>query len=394
MEVKAEGLSVTDHASRNGTMVNGKLLRDGSRTLAGGDVLAIGSVEIVVARADIALSRGPSEDAGPAGRRDGDDGSARDAKASGPPSSDGLVLADRAMVKLFAVARRVAAAQSPVLIVGETGTGKEVIAERIHRQSARASGPFVRVNCASLPETLIESELFGHEKGAFTGAERRRAGYFEAAAGGTLLLDEIGEMPPGVQATLLRAIERRAVVRVGGTGEIQVDVRILCATNRDLRREVEAGRFRQDLYYRIATFTLEVPPLRERPTEIVLLAELFSARFAENLELPRPQLSREAIDALSAHPWPGNVRELRNTMEHAVVMANGDTVRREHLPPPLASTSSPEVPGIRGRVEEMERAALVSALAEEGGNRTRAAKRLGLSRRALLYKILKYGLRD
>jgi DNA-binding NtrC family response regulator len=383
-------LSVTDHASRNGTLVNGDLLRGQSRAIDGGDVIGIGSVHIVVARADPTLSRSPDEPDRAAAPRVPDS----EADAPGLAYGDGLVLADRAMVKLFTVARRVAVAQSAVLVSGETGTGKELIAERIHRQSARGTGPFLRLNCASLPEALIESELFGHERGAFTGADRRRTGYFEAATGGTLLLDEIGEMPLNVQAKLLRVLERRAIVRVGGTEEVGVDVRIICATHRDLRREVEAGRFRQDLYYRISTFTLEIPPLRERPTEIVLLAELFAVRIARELGLPHPMLAADVIDALSAHAWPGNVRELRNTMEHAVVMANGADVRREHLPAPFEAVASPASPGIRGRVEDMERAELVSALAAEGGNRTRAAKRLGLSRRALLYKILKYGLRE
>ena len=392
IDLRAGVLSITDHASRNGTLVNGKLLRGASRPIDGGDVIAIGAVQIVVARADQALSRGSVERPSAGKEEDGGPGDFTEAE---PAWGDGLVLADRAMVKLFAVARRVAAAQSAVLVAGETGTGKEVIAERIHRQSARAAGPFLRLNCASLPEALIESELFGHERGAFTGAERRRTGYFEAANGGTLLLDEIGEMPANVQAKLLRVLERRAVVRVGGTDEVAVDVRIICATNRDLRREVEEGRFRQDLYYRISTFTLEVPPLRERPTEIVLLAELFAARFARELGLAHPRLGVDVLEALSAHAWPGNVRELRNAMEHAVVMANGESLRREHLPASFAgSPGTPAGPGIRGRVEEMERAELVAALAAEGGNRTRAAKRLGLSRRALLYKIGKYGLRD
>jgi two-component system, NtrC family, response regulator AtoC len=390
IELKDGALSITDHASRNGTTVNGKLLRGESRAIDGGDVIAIGSAQIVVARADPALSRGGDDEVRPAAAaRSPEPG---DADAPALAYGDGLVLADRAMVKLFAVARRVAVAQSAVLVSGETGTGKEIIAERIHRQSARGAGPFLRLNCASLPEALIESELFGHERGAFTGADRRRTGYFEAATGGTLLLDEIGEMPLNVQAKLLRVLERRAIVRVGGTEEVGVDVRIICATHRDLRREVEAGRFRQDLYYRISTFTLEVPPLRERPTEIVLLAELFAVRIARDLGLSPPRLGVDVIEALSAHAWPGNVRELRNTMEHAVVMAGGGDVRREHLPALFTAVASPASPGMRGRIEDMERAELVSALAAEGGNRTRAAKRLGLSRRALLYKILKYGL--
>ncbi len=393
IELKAGVLSITDHGSRNGTMVNGTLLRGDSRAIDGGDVLAIGAVQIVVARADQGLARRLTASAkGGEGSRDPEP-----AETDSRSWGDGLVLADHTMVKLFAVARRVAVAQSAVLVAGETGTGKEVIAERIHRLSARAAGPFLRLNCASLPEALIESELFGHEKGAFTGADRKRTGYFEAASGGTLLLDEIGEMPASVQAKLLRVLERRAIVRVGGTEEVAVDVRIVCATNRDLRREVEAGRFRQDLYYRISTFTLEVPPLRERPTEIVLLAELFSARIAGDLGLPPPRLDADVLEALGAHAWPGNVRELRNTMEHAVVMADGGDVHREHLPAPFIAVSGPAAPaahGIRGRVENLERAELVAALAAEGGNRTRAARRLGLSRRALLYKILKYGLRS
>jgi transcriptional regulator with PAS, ATPase and Fis domain len=386
IDFRGGALSITDHASRNGTTINGKLLRDGTQALDGGDVIAIGAVQIVVARADHALSR-----AGDEAESDPEPGETEVADSA---LGDGLVLADRAMVKLFAVARRVAMAQSAVLVCGETGTGKEVIAERIHRESARGKGPFLRLNCASLPEALIESELFGHEKGAFTGADRRRTGYFEAASGGTLLLDEIGEMPSNVQAKLLRVLERRAVVRVGGTEEVPVDVRIICATNRDLRREVEAGRFRQDLYYRISTFTLEVPPLRERPTEIVLLAELFGARIAKDLGLAHPKLGADVLEALGGHSWPGNVRELRNTMEHAVVMANGGDIGREDLPAIFRPSSSAAAPGIRGKVEEIERTELAAALAAEGGNRTRAAKRLGLSRRALLYKILKYGLRD
>ncbi len=392
--IRLEGgaLSIVDHASRNGTTVNGKPLRDASQRLDGGDVIAIGAVQIVVARADHALSRATPEETNGESSAPGPERS--EATGSGSSSGDGLVLADRAMVKLFAVARRVAVAQSAVLVSGETGTGKEVVAERIHRLSARGAGPFLRLNCASLPEALIESELFGHERGAFTGADRRRTGYFEAASGGTLLLDEIGEMPLNVQAKLLRVLERRAIVRVGGTEEVSVDVRIICATHRDLRREVEAGRFRQDLYYRISTFTLEVPPLRERPTEIVLLAELFAQRAAGDLGLRPPRLAVEVIEALGAHSWPGNVRELRNTMEHAVVMADGGEVHREHLPAALTGSANPPSPGIRGRVEDLERTELVAALAAESGNRTRAAKRLGLSRRALLYKILKYGLRD
>ena len=199
------------------------------------------------------------------------------------PSLPGVVVADDAMVHVFELVRKVAAAPTTVLILGETGVGKEVVAEQIHRQSPRAKGPFVRLNCGSLPETLLESELFGHEKGAFTGAERRKQGYLEAADGGTLFLDEIGELAPTMQSKLLRVLENRRVMRVGGREEIAVDVRIIAATNRDLDAEVKSGRFREDLYFRIAGFVIDVPPLRERPVEIVLLAELFARQFAQRL---------------------------------------------------------------------------------------------------------------
>jgi DNA-binding NtrC family response regulator len=356
---------LTDLGSSNGTRVDGQLIREPTPLIAQ-SVVRFGDTLAVV------------DEHAPEGVSD----LARAIPGTGPN-----------MARVRTLLERAAPESAAMLISGETGTGKEWLAAALHGSSGR-SGPYLKLSCAELSPHLVESELFGHERGAFTGAERRRTGYFEAASGGTLLLDEIGEMPSSVQAKLLRVLERRAIVRVGGTDEVIVDVRIICATNRDLRREVEAGRFRQDLYYRISTFTLEVPPLRERPTEVVLLAELFVARFAEDLGLPKPRLGFDAIEALGAHPWPGNVRELRNTMEHAVVMANGGVVRKEHLPTSFASAASAGAPGIRGRVEEMERAALVAALAAEGDNRTRAAKRLGLSRRALLYKIAKYGLRD
>jgi transcriptional regulator with PAS, ATPase and Fis domain len=309
----------------------------------------------------------------------------------------GAVVADAVMLEVYRVARRLALAESTVLILGETGAGKEVIAEFIHRAGPRAKGPFVRLNCASLPETLLESELFGHERGAFTGAERRKIGYLEAAHGGTLLLDEIGELPLGVQAKLLRALETRRAPRVGGTQEVAFDVRFLCATHRDLAADVAAGSFRQDLYFRVRALSLKVPPLRNRPAEIALLAQVFLRSFADKMGRPAPSLLSDAMAALLAHPWPGNVRELKHAMEHAVVMGDRAAIGVAELPEDIARPSplsDVKSDGVRGELADIERRRIIEALERTGGNHTRAAKALGISRRNLLYKLTKYGLRD
>jgi DNA-binding NtrC family response regulator len=375
-------LLVEDLGSRNGTRLGAAVLHAEKRAALGGDVVKVGPLSLVIARADRALSWSTPP---PARTEDADDDDATGGEA--------VIVADRAMSALYEVVGRLAAAMSTVLVTGETGTGKEVIADRLHARSPRAKGPFVRINCASVPEPLLESELFGHEKGAFTGADRRRAGHFEAASGGTILLDEIAEMPLAVQAKLLRVLERRAVVRVGSSAETPVDTRILCATHRDLEREVQAGRFRQDLFYRISTFTLEVPPLRRRPTEILLLADAFLRRFAAAGGKPAPMLSHEAAMLLSAYAWPGNVRELRNAMEHAVVMTDSGIVTPLQLPRSLRGTSDAAPAAMRDALDDVERQAIIAALAAEADNRTRAAKRLGMSRRALIYKMIKYALR-
>jgi len=284
-----------------------------------------------------------------------------------------------------------------VLILGETGVGKELVAEAIHQRSSRRNEPLIKLNCAALPESLLESELFGYERGAFTGAERRKVGFFEAANGGTLFLDEIGEMPLALQAKLLRVLERKVITRVGGTAEVETDTRLIAATHRDLDAEVRAGRFRQDLMFRIGGFTLAVPPLRDRSTEIVPLAEHFARAAAAEQGRTAPQLSEAAREALVAYGWPGNVRELRNAIERALVLC-GEAIEAADLPEKLRDAGQRVRPvaaasDMRGHLAEVERAAIVAALEAEDQNQTRAARRLGLSRRALIYKMEKYGLK-
>jgi transcriptional regulator with GAF, ATPase, and Fis domain len=308
----------------------------------------------------------------------------------------GTIVEAAATRQLLSLIDKVARTPMTVLIVGETGAGKEVTAAEIHRRSTRAGGPFVKLNCACLPTNLLESELFGHEKGAFTGAERQKRGFFEAAAGGTLLLDEIGEIEPALQAKLLRVLESRTLIRVGGTREIPVDVRVLCATNRDLEREVAEERFRADLFYRIAGFTVAVPPLRERIADIIPLAERFVAEIAGELGGDRPVLSPEAHAALEAYAWPGNVRELRNAIERAAVLQSSGVIEQGDLPPAVAQSGLPAgpAPGGRDRLAEVERATIVEALRANNGNQTRAARQLGITRRALIYRMQKYGIRS
>ncbi|MBA3397790.1 MAG: sigma 54-interacting transcriptional regulator [Deltaproteobacteria bacterium] len=304
-----------------------------------------------------------------------------------------LVVVDPMMKQVYKLAARAAPTTISVLVVGETGTGKEMVAEAIHRLGSRADGPFVRINCAALSDSLVESELFGHEAGAFTGATRTTDGVFAAASGGTLFLDEVGELPLVTQAKLLRVLERWTIVRVGGTREIAVDVRLVCATNRDLESEVQHGRFREDLFYRIAKFVIPVPPLRDRRSEILPLAVQFAHEIATELRLPPVGFMPEALDALKAGDWPGNVRELRNVIERAVVLADGERVDRPHLPEHLTESARSDRPEIRQRVADVEREMLRVALEAAGGNQTRAAKQLGLSRFALIRLLTKHGLK-
>ena len=300
---------------------------------------------------------------------------------------------DPSTLEMLTIADRAAATDATVLITGESGTGKEVLAHRIHKRSNRSSGPFVAVNCASIPDTLAESEFFGHEKGSFTGADAQRAGRFEQADGGTLFLDEIGELPESMQAKLLRVLEDRTVERVGGHRPITVDFRLLAATNRTLEDEVDAGRFRRDLLYRLDVIRLTIAPLSARPTDVGLLAESLITSVAQRLGLPERRLSPEALEVLSTHSWPGNVRELRNIIERGLIMAQGQTIGPEHLPSfvPLNEPSPDQVSPIS--LADRERQAILEALERANGHREEAAKLLGISVRTLYNRLKEFNIR-
>jgi DNA-binding NtrC family response regulator len=297
-------------------------------------------------------------------------------------SIPGVVGKAAAFTRIMEDIERVAASGLPVLIQGESGTGKEVVAKAIHRQGPRARAPFVAVNCAAIPENLLESELFGHEKGAFTGALVRRPGLFEAADRGVLFLDEIGEVPLTVQPKLLRAIETREFNRVGSTRPVQVDIRVVAATNRDLRVEAVEGRFRQDLYYRLNGITLTLPPLREREGDVTLLANHFLDRAA-----PGKRLGASAVDRLLAHPWPGNVRELSMVVQRAAALARGPVIEAAdlQLDPPPPGRAETAVPNLT--LAEMERRYITETLARHGGHRGRAAAALGIDPKTLYNKL-------
>jgi DNA-binding NtrC family response regulator len=319
---------------------------------------------------------------------------------AGPPLVP--VHRDPAMLALMARAAQVARAEASVLITGESGTGKEVLARHLHANSRRGSGPFVALNCAALPESLLESELFGHEKGAFSGAVAARKGKFEQAEGGTLLLDEIGEMDPRLQAKLLRAIQEREIDRLGGTHPVKVDVRILAATNRDLAAEAARGRFREDLFFRLNVVQLCIPPLRERAEDIIPLAAHFCRCYAKVNGLPERPLSPRARAILMAHSWPGNVRELENTIHRAVLLAEGEEIGPEAIelsaPRPRAAEESrttapvarPVTALVGRRIEDVERELILETLSTCLGNRTRAAELLGISIRTLRNKLHEY----
>ena len=298
--------------------------------------------------------------------------------------------------EIFDSLAMVAPTDATVLILGESGTGKELIADAIHANSTRRSGPLVKVNCAALPENLLESELFGHEKGSFTGAVARKEGRFKLADGGTLFLDEIAEMILLLQAKLLRVIQDRSFERVGGTETITSDVRIIVATNRDLEEEVHVGRFREDLFYRLNVIPIRMPPLRERREDIPLLAEHFLSAISERNRKMIRGFSPDVMDLLIRNRWKGNVREMENVVERAVIMSRGDMIQREDLPAHLLDVDQEGVQGVTpGRpLSEMEREAILSTLDLTGGNRTETARMLGISRRTLQYKLKEYGVTE
>jgi two-component system response regulator AtoC len=360
---------IEDLGSSNGTSIAGvRITPNDPRALAPGDVFEVGAATLVV--------QAPTRV----------DGSA----AGGLPSTQKLV-------------ELVARSHLDVVLLGETGVGKEITAETIHRRSARKEGPFVRVNCAALPDTLLEAELFGHEKGAFTGATQQKPGLFEAAHGGTLFLDEVSEMALATQAKLLRAVESREVTRLGSVKPMRLDIRIIAATNRNIGSDVAVGRFRADLYFRLAGMTITVAPLRERANEIPRLAQLFVEEACRASQLGGVRLSGEALQCLSRHGWPGNIRELRRVVERAVVLCESDVIQPAHLvfdviessergSVPSGTASGDPVAALQREVFERERKRIAEALAEAGGNQSRAAEILGVSRRTLINWLDEYDL--
>ncbi|CAN5918586.1 hypothetical protein BH11MYX2_BH11MYX2_12780 [soil metagenome] len=381
-------LSVRDLGSANGTRVGGvRLVADVTHPLRVGDAITVGAATMlvqpaaVVAAAQVAALERPTMS--PPGRR--------------------IACVDPRMAELMAFVKLIAAGDLAVLIVGETGVGKEIIAEEMHRLSPRSHGPFVRLNCGALSEPLLESELFGHEKGAFTSAEKSKLGLLETAAGGTVFLDEIGELPLTMQVKLLRVLEDKQVTRVGGLKPRTLDVRFVGATNRDLDQQVRGGQFREDLYYRIAGATVSVPPLRERIADIEPLARLVLDNVAERIG-KRIGITQPTLELLRRYAWPGNVRELRNVIERAALICGDGPLVPAHLPASVHATQAPDTRPthsiVRARStstqppfnESADAARIMEVLASCGGNQSRAAKELGLSRAALIRRIDKLGV--
>jgi transcriptional regulator with PAS, ATPase and Fis domain len=340
-----------------------------------GDVLRVGSVLLVLKEREHGSSNTP------------------------PPSTNTPILCAPEMRRAYDLIKRAAVTDISVLLLGETGVGKEIMAESLHRHSARSDRPLLRLNCAAFTDSLLESELFGHERGAFTGAHAAKVGLLESTSGGTVFLDEIGELPLGTQAKMLRVLEERTVIRVGATRPRHVDVRFVTATNRDLSRLVKSGEFRSDLYYRISGLVVEIPPLRRRTEEIPLLVDYFLREFCSGSNKKTPRVSEAALRLLREHGWPGNVRELRNVIERAALLTPGDVVEPEHV---LIDAHDADVQlldadfeaetGVSGRAALVaeagdERTRIVDALKACGGNQTRAAKLLGVSRRTLINRL-------
>ena len=313
---------------------------------------------------------------------------------------DNIVGSSAAMQEVFDTVRQVAGTRATVLIEGESGTGKELIAHAIHRLSPRAKGPYVAVHCAALSTNLLESELFGHEKGAFTGATERRKGRFELADGGSLFLDEIGEIDASIQVKILRVLEERNFERVGGQETIETDTRLIAATNRNLRAMVERGQFREDLFYRLFVVVIRIPPLRERREDIPALVQHFLQQSARENGRVIESVTPDALQALAAHAWPGNVRELRNAVERMVVLSKGDRITLRDIPPEIRDSAArpggaaPAAAGATLSIDDAEKNLIIRALKATGGNRTKAAEQLGISRRTLHRKLHEYNLTE
>ena len=411
-----EHTTIRDLGSKNGTKVAGVALApETDEPVGSGSLIEIGDVTVLLQpRRDTELSQRPT----PAADDDTD---------APRPEVDGIVRG-HAMQKIHAIVKRVAPDDISVLLLGETGVGKEVMAETLHHLSHRRKGPLVRLHCAAVSETLFESELFGHEKGSFTGATTSRPGLLETADGGTAFIDEVGELPPSIQVKLLRVLEDRAVRRVGGRTSTPIDVRFVAATNRDLEREVAEGRFRQDLYFRLSGFTIRIPSLRERADEIEPLVREFVKRACEERKRTPPTIDPRVIETLKSYPWPGNIRELKNIVVRALLVCPGDRLEVEHLPldemlsrrrtmvgsshaigggasasampvaPPPSSPgfTVPSAPGSSpppppGPITN-ERERILAALDQCAGNQTKAAKLLGISRRTLITRLEEYGI--
>jgi Nif-specific regulatory protein len=299
------------------------------------------------------------------------------------------------MQVVYDLIAQVAKSDTTVLIRGESGTGKELVAHAIHYNSLRAANPFIKVNCAALPETIIESELFGHEKGAFTGAIQQRKGRFELAHGGTIFLDEIGDLSPTTQIKLLRVLQEREFERVGGTVTLKTDVRVIAATNRNLEELISQGKFRQDLYYRLNVISIHIPPLRERKTDIPLLVDYFIDKYSKANRKKIKRISTSAIDMLMAYHWPGNVRELENCIERAVLLANDEVIHGHHLPPTLqtAEASGTRYRGtLQAALDNLERELILDTLKSYRGNMAKAARELGITERVMGLRVKKHGI--
>ena len=309
--------------------------------------------------------------------------------------SGSIVGTSAAMRAVYEMASQVAPSDATVLVTGESGTGKELVAMEIHRLSKRSKGPLIKVNCSALPESIIESELFGHERGAFTGAATQRKGRFELATGGTLFLDEIGELSPQIQVKLLRVIQEREIERIGGSSVIKVDVRVIAATNRNLEEEIAAGRFREDLYYRLNVFPIRVPPLRDRKSDIILLADHFAEKYSRKNEKPIKRISSPALDLFMSYHWPGNVRELENCIERAVILSTDMVIHSYHLPPSLQSalsTNTAPTTTLEAALSRLEKELIVEALKISAGNMAAASRHLGISERQMGLRVHHYGI--